>query len=611
MEFASEGAQELTGYAPEALIGNRDASYADLIHPDDRQQIWDEVQRAVAAGRSFRLQYRIQSATGEEKWVWEQGRLVTPTDGQPAVLEGFITDITERKRAHEALRKSEAKYRSLIENLTQSVFLKDADLNFIAVNGPFCVGLGHPESEILGKSDLDFFPAEMAEQFRADDRIVLTEGRRLEREEQCLLDAKLRTVQTVKSPVRDETGRVVGVLGIFWDVTEQRTLEAQLRQAQKMDAVGQMAGGIAHDFNNLLTAVLGNLELAQIDLPDTHPARELLTSAIKAGFRAAELTRQLLSFARQTPLRPGLVNVNTCIDETFRLLRRTIDPRITLDTRPAADLWSVQADPSQMGQVLMNLCLNSRDAMPKGGTLSLETANVTLDEAAAVEHIGGRAGEFIRLGVADNGEGMPPEILEHVFEPFFTTKGPGKGTGLGLAVVFGIVKQHGGWIECQSTIGRGTRFDIYLPRCREPELPSAGISDGGVRGGCETVLLADDQDMVRTLGRDILARFGYRVLLAADGQEALDVYRQRASEIDLVILDYAMPRLSGLDCLRQLRELKPNLPVLFSSGYYSEQALQALEKEEAVSFVAKPYRATELARSVRAILDGTRRQEGV
>lgn len=610
MEFVSEGATELTGYAPEDLIENRVAAFAELIHPEDRQGVWDEVQRAISEDRSFRLQYRIRTATGQEKWVWEQGRQVNFTDGQSPVLEGFITDITERKRAHEALRESERKYRSLIENLTQSVFLKDRDLRFVAVNRPLCEAFRRGEEEIIGRNDFDFFPAEMAEQYRADDQIVLTEGRRLEREEQTLISGKARTVHTVKSPVRDEDGKVVAVLGIFWDITEQRTLEAQLRQAQKMDAVGQMAGGIAHDFNNLLTAVLGNLELAQMELDDTHPARELLASAIKAGFRAAELTRQLLSFARQTPLRPGLLSINACIDETVRLLRRTIDPRISLVTHPANNLWNVQADASQMGQVLMNLCLNARDAMPKGGSLTLTTENLHLDDVSASDHAAGRPGDFVRLRVADTGEGMPGEVLEHVFEPFFTTKGPGKGTGLGLAVVFGIVKQHGGWIECESTPGQGTCFDIFLPRSREADEHVADGEVVAVRGGCETVLLADDQEMVRSLGRDILERYGYRVLIAADGQEALDLFRQKVNEIDLIVLDYAMPRLSGLDTMRLLREVKAGLPVLFSSGYYSDQAVQALEQEQGVGFVAKPYRPAELARSVREILDRSKPRAG-
>ena len=369
-----------------------------------------------------------------------------------------------------------------------------------------------------------------------------------------------------------------------------------------MDAVGQMAGGIATT-STTCSRPCWQPRTCPDGTAETHTARELLASAIKAGFRAAELTRQLLSFARQTPLRPGLLSVNACIDETVRLLRRTIDPRITLATTPTNDLWNVQADASQMGQVLMNLCLNARDAMPKGGTLTLATSNVHLDEDKAVEHAGGRPGEFICLSVADTGEGMPAEVLEHVFEPFFTTKGPGKGTGLGLAVVFGIVKQHGGWIECTSNPGQGTRFDIFLPRSRDAEEPIPGGEAIPVKGGCETIILADDQEMVRNLGRDILERYGYRVLTAADGLEAFDLFRQRPHEIDLVVLDYAMPRLSGLDTMRLLREVHGAIPVLFASGYYSDQALQALEQEQGGGFVAKPYRTTELARSVRDIID--------
>jgi len=521
---------------------------------------------------------------------------------------GCALDVTVQRQARDALRASEAKYRSLIENLTQSIFLKDRELRYVLANKPFCHSVGRSEADIVGLDDLAIYPPHLAEKYRATDRLVLQEGRRMELEEQNLIDGRLRTVQKVKSPVLDEQGQVVGVLGIFWDVTDQRNLEAQLRQAHKMEAVGQLAGGIAHDFNNLLTGILGNLSLAIADLSDSHPLREMLTNAEVATLRAAELTRQLLGFSRRTPLRSGPHDLHSSIDETVRLLRRTFDPRTRVEVQHAADLWPIQADASQMGQVLMNLCLNARDAMPEGGTLKLETSNAHIDSDAAARTIDGRAGDFVHLRVSDTGQGMVPGVQERIFEPFFTTKEPGKGTGLGLAMVFGIIKQHQGWIECKSDPGKGTVFDIYLPRALEPiAVPAPAPLADGVRGGTETILLADDEEVVGRLALTILERLGYKVLSALDGAEAVDIYRQRAKDIDLVILDLAMPRLSGADALRELRTINPAVSVLISSGYSSDEDLRTVERAGVLGFIAKPYRAIDLARRVRAALDQVER----
>ncbi len=528
--------------------------------------------------------------------------------GQIVGVVGIALDVTDRKRAEVAVRAGEAKYRSLIENLTQSVFLKDRDLRYVAANEPFCHSVSQEsEANVIGKDDFDLYPQALAEKYRAADRLVLQEGRRLELEEQNLIGGKLRTVQKVKTPVLDDQGNVVGVLGIFWDVTDQRNLEAQLRQAHKMEAVGQLAGGIAHDFNNLLTGILGNLSLALADLPPAHATHELLSSAEVAALRAAELTRQLLGFSRRTPLVSHALNLGASIEETVRLLRRTLDPRIAIQTRSPADLWPVQGDSTQIGQVVLNLCLNARDAMPEGGGLTLETANVRLDPASGPLPVEGRAGEFVRLRVLDTGSGMAPEVQERIFEPFFTTKEPGKGTGLGLAMVFGIVKQHLGWIECRSEPGHGTCFDVYLPRLGAPvPLPVQPPPEASARGGIETILLADDEEVVGRLGQTILERQGYRVFNALDGVEAVELYQQHGAEIDLVILDLAMPRLSGPETLLELRKLNPTVMVLISSGYSSDEDVRAVERAGVLGFVGKPYRPAELVRRVREALDQAR-----
>jgi signal transduction histidine kinase/CheY-like chemotaxis protein len=396
----------------------------------------------------------------------------------------------------------------------------------------------------------------------------------------------------------------------------------QLRQVQKMEAVGQLACGVAHDFNNLLTAILGNLALLQGHLLPDDPNRALLEATERAAWRAASLSRQLLGYSRRTLLPPQALNANTILVEVMGLLKRTIDPRICLRTKSTADLWQVEADPNQLSQVLMNLCLNARDAVQqlldgarvdregsrgqRQATIVLETANVVLSPADGRDRPQARAGEFVRLCVRDNGTGIAPEVQAHLFEPFFTTKEPGKGTGLGLAMVLDIVSQHHGWVEFHSALDQGTRFDVYLPRHRAPVAPSNRLA--APRPSCvgqETILLVDDEALVRNLGRTILERFGYHVLLANDGQDALDVYRRQQRPIDLVVLDLTMPRLSGREALRQLREIDPAVRILYASGYSAEH-LTAEDHEHSCGFVSKPYRPEDLAHAVRAALDRPR-----
>jgi PAS domain S-box-containing protein len=522
---------------------------------------------------------------------------------RPARLS-LALDITDRLRTEEALRASEAKYRSLVENLELQVFLKDRSARYVAANKRFCEALGKSEQEIIGQTDTDLYPAAVAGRHQAHDQRVLTVGERVETEEPTRVGDKETILRIVRSPVRETGDAITGVLGFCWEVTTQRALEAQVRQAQKMEAIGMLAGGVAHDFNNLLTVIAGNIALALGSLPENHPSRDLLLTAEQAGVQANELTNRLLSFARQTILRPVPTPLLSCIDETVRILRRTVDPRIVLEARTAPDLWMVEADPAQINQVLLNLCLNARDAMPQGGQLLLEAVNVVLDDAYARQHVEAHSGEFVRLSVSDTGHGIPTEIRARVFEPFFTTKAPGKGTGLGLSMVFGIVKQHQGWVEFASEVNRGTRFDIYLPRhelAATPNQPRPAVHPAP-RGGDETILLADDEPMIRNLGRTILERYGYRVLLADDGVEAVEKYELHRASIRLVILDLTMPRLSGHDALQHLLQLDPDVRVLLTSGYSAEHLDQTYHADIA-GFISKPFRPEQLARTVREVLD--------
>jgi len=520
-----------------------------------------------------------------------------------------LTDDTARTRAEEAVRQSEqilarehALLRSLLDSIPDFIFFKDREGIYRGCNPAFEAINGVREAQLVGQITRDLFPPEQAEAMEVEDREVYATGKplRLEKSIGC------RIFELVLNPMIGYEGKIIGLLGIGRDMTERRRLEEQLRQAGKMEAIGRLAGGVAHDFNNLLTIILGNLSLIPTLFAGSDEATELLSDSMKAAQRAAELTNQLLGFARRNPLTLTPLDLNRRVTETVQLLKRTIDPRISIETKLAADLGAVEADGSQMSQVLMNLCLNARDAMPEGGRITVETANVTLSELDVNGNLEARPGQFVHLRLSDNGPGIDSAIRARIFEPFFTTKPFGKGTGLGLAVVFGIVRHHQGWIECHSSPGEGTRFDVFLPRSAKDALPEQTKANSRPRTGHETILLVDDEPMIRELGRAILGRQGYRVILAEDGAIGVDTYQKQGEQIDLVILDLSMPNLSGKEALRQLRTIDPNVRVIFASGYSTDE-FEPGELDGVLGFISKPYSAQDLYTSVRNALDNAPR----
>jgi hypothetical protein len=592
-------ATRIFGWSEAEVLGKR----APFTAPDRAAEA-QALRERVLSGQAFTgIESQRVRKDGTRIEVSISAGPVFDSAGRVHGIMAVLADITDRKRAEKALARERAILRGLIDSIPDLIFYKDVHGVYLGCNAAFEKYVGRPEKDMIGLSDLDLFPRDIGLGYQERDRQMLAEGRAKRNEEWLQYpDGKCVLSEVLKTPFFGPDGQTMGLIGIARDITERRRLEEQLRQSQKMEAVGQLAGGVAHDFNNLLTAILGNISLLLAGVPPSDPNRELLRDTETAALRAADLTKQLLGFSRRTMLRLEPVNLNNSVQEAIRILRRTIDPRITMEINAARDLWTAWADPGQLNQVLINLCLNARDAMPEGGKLTMETANVVVDGDYAQMHLEARPGEFVVLRVADTGHGIPPEIRQRIFEPFFTTKRPGQGTGLGLAMVFGIVKQHQGWIDCHSEINQGTRFDIYLPRFQEGAALVPEPAASQVNGGSETILVVDDEPMIRNLGRTILQRQGYDVLLAEDGQQAVEIYQREKKRIDLVILDLTMPRLSGRDTLRQLRQLRPDVPVLFASGYSADQMTET-EREGVLGFINKPYRPQELANTVRAALN--------
>ncbi len=456
------------------------------------------------------------------------------------------------------------------------------------------------------------FESRLIESFRDAEEVrerweVLAANPDAEFEAEWVLEKPVhRVVSVYSAPVRNRQGVIFARLWMFRDVTERKQLELGLQQAQKMEAIGRLAGGVAHDFNNLLTGILGNLNLAEMEGVNGSEAGECLLSAKIAGQRAAELVKQLLGFSRQTRLELQQRDANGVLKEVYGILRHTLDPRVRLEQNLGERLWGAKIDVTQISQVVMNMCVNAKDAMPDGGTIRLESRNMAVSEEQVSAHVGARAGDYIVLSVEDDGEGMPPEILEKIFEPFFTTKEQGKGTGLGLATSYGIVQQHKGWITCDSVVGRGTRFDIYIPRDESGRRveEEACAPQKETSGGDETILLIDDEVVVRGVAAGVLKHHGYKILTASDGIEGLEVIEANPGKIDLVLLDLTMPRLSGRDTFRRIRDEFGDLPVVVCSGYLvdlDEFALEAGARPN--GFVQKPYSVNDLAMCIRDVLD--------
>jgi two-component system, cell cycle sensor histidine kinase and response regulator CckA len=519
--------------------------------------------------------------------------------------ELLMSEIGDRMRAEESLTESEERYRTLMNNMPEAIFTIDLHGNFTFAN-PACVKLtGYSMDQILTMNMLDIAAPEFHDLIKgklARRRQGETVG--LPPYEVEILDSNGNRYVTrlLTSALYDKVKNLIGIQGIASDITVQKSLEKQLLHAQKMESIGTLAGGVAHDFNNLLTVILGNLDLAKMDIPETHPQRPLYDNMAEAGLRAKDLIKQLLQFGRPAPREERVISLNALVDETSRFLRPLIPSTIEIERRIPPTPSPVKADPSLISQILANLSVNARDAMPEGGRLRLEVSGELIDDEYCKAHIEAKPGMYCVLTVADTGLGMKPEVRDRIFEPFFTTKERGSGTGLGLSIVYGIMKQLEGWIQVESEVGAGTIFKLFFPRAGTI-IEETMKQEQAIKSGDETVLLADDEKMILSLGKRILEKCGYKVITARDAREAIELYGERKDAIDLVILDLTMPEGGGIRAFKEIRALSGTVPIIISSGYLAGMGVD--EVEESISaFLPKPFSAEKMTDMVRQVLDG-------
>ena len=584
-------------------FGGAYVAWLSSVHPDDRVRCDEAIQQALRAGTPYDIDFRIRWPTGVVRVIKASGQVIRDPDGTPLRMTGVNYDITDRKQAEEALRANERLLNNILENIPSFVFATDRQHRYILLSDDLARFYGKSKEELLGKTHHSVFPENVADAIQAFNEQIMTSGvsQQLEEVVESPVGGMPRVLSINKSPLRDEQGQIYGISGIATDITEHKRLEAQFRQAQKMDAVGRLAGGVAHDFNNLLTVINGYSAMLIERLAQEDPKHEMAVETLKAGERASELTKQLLAFSRKQVLTPQPLNFNESLRLISSMLSRLLGEEVTLIMDLAPDLWLINGDKGQLNQVTMNLAINARDAMPNGGNLTITTRNLSVTPEWLDRYQIMPQGDYVHVSVHDTGHGMSPETLSHLFEPFFTTKEVGQGTGLGLATVYGIVKQSQGYIFTDSALDQGTTFHLYYPRviaaaAVAPTLPI------GHKKGLEHLLIVEDQDSVRALILQALKQDGYRVIEAASGEDALRKASSLSEPIQALITDVIMPHMSGLVLAERLRVIWPNIRVLFMSGYV-DTSQSAFLDEPTAAFIQKPFLPDDLARQLRNLLD--------
>ena len=572
-----------------------------------RSGMLEAAEKALATGTEQQLDVHVTTSFGKKVWI--SSRFVPYIyEGQQHLL-AIYSDITERMQMEEALFHSEKQFRNLLENVQLVAVMLDRDGNITYCNSYLLALTGWSAKEIPGKNWFDLF---VPEEVRESVRSIFNEGiansslpTQYENEIRTRNGSR-RLIVWNNSLLFDPQGDVTGTASIGNDVTDHRSLEEQLRQSQKMNAVGRLAGGIAHDFNNLLTVIIGYGELLLSKIGKDNPLTLEAGEIRKAALKAASLTSQLLAFSRRQILSPEMLNLNGIVTDVENMLRRIIEEHIHLALNLSDDLWMVKADRSRIEQVIINLVINAKDAMPKGGTLTIETRNIRIDDANATIYRDIGPGAYAVFSVRDTGHGMDRETMARIFEPFFTTKEVGKGTGLGLATVYGIVAQTGGHIHVDSEPDHGTTFSIYLPRAQgapSPPKEAAGVEMATIPSGTKTILLVEDSGIVRKLTREVLEINGYAVLEAGSPEDAIRLCESHEGEIHLLLTDVVMPGMSGRDLSDRLQPVRPGMKVLYMSGYAENAIVEHGILDDSIHFIPKPFSPASMAQKIFAVLN--------
>lgn len=633
----------LYGATPNTFDPNDFPKAREVFLPGDRERIKQAFKDLVKKGIAYDLELDFTSADGRRLWVRFMGQPEL-RDGRVVRVFGNIMDITElhearaaieeanrdlearvaertvelknanaemlremesRLRLEKSLRESETRWRTLVDTTTDFIYSLDREGRYLAVNRAICEAFDLTEGQIVGKTYKEMgIPENLALEWKEFDQRVLN-GESVRTETVIPLPrCGPRIYDLVLYPIVGQNGMVTGLTGISRDITEQRKIKEQLIQAQKMEAMGQLAGGVAHDFNNMLSVIMGNAEIALLRIDADHPLYSKLTDIKEASQRSADLTRQLLAFARKQTVTPKVLDLNTTVSGMLKMLQRMIGEDIEIVWKPGANLWPIKIDPSQIDQILANLSVNARDAISEIGSLIIETENITLDEAFCTVHPDATPGPFVMVAVSDNGCGMDEETVNHIFEPFFTTKGPGKGTGLGMATVYGIVQQNHGFINVVSEPGKGTTVKIYLHRFAGPDEEKTDTQAESLpKGHGETILVVEDEPLVLGLVRTMLETLGYRALVASTPTQAFALVAKYRQEIQLLLTDVVMPEMNGRELSKQILALNPKMRCLFMSGYSVDIISHRSELNENVQLITKPLKIRELAFALQAALE--------
>lgn len=602
--FVSANVRHL-GFDPEQLVAAGTPFLREIVVPDDAARVHAEAQANLAAGKeTWEQEYRIALPDGDVRWILDSTVVGHDRSGEVLHFDSYLLDITARKQAEEAQRDSEERFHSFFDNASIGFYRTTPEGRVLLANPAILKMLHYRSFEELTRRNLE----EQGYRGPVTRRTFLE---RIERDGEVrgfeavwptIEGSPLVVVENAKA-IRDASGRTLYYDGSVEDITERKKLEERLHQLERVEAIGQLAGGIAHDFNNMLLAIRGSAEILLRRLRPGDVAEAELATIRRASMRAAELTRHLLAYARRQVLEPLDLDLNAAIQDMLPVLRRVIPENVEILLWPAEGLATVNADRGQIEQVLMNLCINARDAMPAGGSIALQTSNVEVGRDYVENHPWAHAGRFALLTVTDTGMGMDSSTLAHVFEPFFTTKAPGRGTGLGLATVYGIIKQHGGMVDVTSQPGAGTTFHLFLPSVDRPPQFLVAREGRETRGGNEMILVVDDEPEVRRTLREVLGGLGYRVLEAGDGAAALAHLDTPGQEVDLVVTDVVMPQMGGVELFEAARRGHPHLRFLFSTGYSEAVIDEGLLGSPGTVFLAKPYGIDDLALKIREALD--------